>query len=186
VLDGVTVYNGTADVGAFTPATTLGVMQCGFSTFFDFISSSSAATLVWSWELAQPANGFGCASVNFLTGRWTAEDCGDSHLFACRSNSDYTSWTVGSVYSTRVTYDDNTICPPGYSFATPRTAGENTVLATKLANSKENVWISMNMYPNGTWSDVPTHAAATTSGATRITCTLALLIVGFIVNLLYI
>ena len=52
--------------------------------------------------LTMKTNGLSCASYNTKTGRWTAEDCGRvSHFFACRSNSNMSAWTVGTMSSTR-------------------------------------------------------------------------------------
>jgi len=174
-FEGLLIDNGTADVGAFSAGNALGVMECELTIFKDFITNKTAQILVWSWDLNQPDTSE-CASIDYSSGRWKTEQCGAvSHSFACRSNDDAHTWKISSSSSLR-DVDPSTVCPAGYSFSTPRTALENHLVieSMKQANIHENVWISMNKYPNGTWSTVPTIYAAdedkTESDATRIIC----------------
>jgi len=171
IFDGYLVYNGTVSTGAFNNASTVATMECEFTTFFDYISSNSAQKLVWSWDFNQP-EAHACGSISPTTGRWKAEDCFTvSHFFACCSNTNTSAWVIGSSSSERDTYDPTKVCPAGFSFSTPRTALENLYLFQQLrtAGASANVWISMNQYINGTWSDVATKDLATLEVSTSTT-----------------
>ncbi|KAJ5666653.1 hypothetical protein N7462_011062 [Penicillium macrosclerotiorum] len=139
-----------------------GITSCGMSpilnsTLFghtaddnvDYYRNFSLST-GWAWAIGEPqgANSGGgtedtpkfnrCAVMDVsLEGHWRATNCSEIRRGACRVGNSPFSWTLSNA---SMDYSDiSDTCPPGSSFAVPRTGLENTYLYTYLLTQPQDI-----------------------------------------------
>ena len=140
--------NTTLPIPALTNLTACGISPFLNTTLADTSASADSApylafahNTLWSWAPSEPANSTAtlCAALygGSSAGRWRATDCTAHHRAACRSTASPYTWHLTP---NLVTYAAAAAtCPPNTSFATPRTALENSYLyAAVLAASPAN------------------------------------------------
>ena len=104
----------------------------------------------WAWAIGEPegaASGGGtqgvpkfdrCAIMDLsLGGRWRATNCTQQRRGACRVGNSPFSWALST--SAVEYYDVSGVCPPGSSFAVPRTGLENTYLYKYLLTQPQSI-----------------------------------------------
>ena len=99
-----------------------------------------------------------CASTSPLTGLWSVTDCSTRLPSACRSSVSPYNWTLTP---NSISYSSSeSACEdiPGYVFAAPRTALENSYLTSAMRRGEDGgkergrVWIDLNaMDAEGCW-----------------------------------
>ncbi|OQD75290.1 hypothetical protein PENDEC_c007G00546 [Penicillium decumbens] len=104
----------------------------------------------WAWAIGEPQGAesgggtqgvpeFGrCAIMDLsLGGRWRATNCTEQRRGACRVGNSPFSWALSN--STVDFYHVSDMCPPGSSFAVPRTGLENTYLYKYLLTQPRSI-----------------------------------------------
>ncbi|KAJ5618407.1 hypothetical protein N7528_007050 [Penicillium herquei] len=138
------------------------MLACGMSpmlndTLFDQSANANidhyrnvSLSSSWAWAIGEPkgaATGGGsdgvapfdrCAIMDLtVSGHWRSTNCSDVRRGACRVGNSPYSWAL-----TNATADYSHIsnyCPPGSSFAVPRTALENTYLYKFLSDEPSSI-----------------------------------------------
>ncbi|KAK4544512.1 hypothetical protein LTR36_004084 [Oleoguttula mirabilis] len=98
-----------------------------------------AYATIWAWGQGEPRNNsdaaddgedddddFRCAALNATQGRWQAADCTRTHHGACRIAHQPYQWQISGSKGYYMKVSDG--CGDNTTFATPRTALENTYL----------------------------------------------------------
>lgn len=96
-----------------------------------------AYSAIWPWAPGQPRNAsdtdvannadLRCAALNATVGRWQVVDCTQNHYGACRVANQPYEWQIGHSKGPYMNVENG--CGDNTTFATPRTALENTYLA---------------------------------------------------------
>lgn len=102
----------------------------------------------WAWAIGEPqgaSTGGGtentpsfdrCAIMDLSSqGRWRATNCSVTRRGACRIGNSPFSWTLSNATAEYANVSDT--CPPGSTFAVPRTGLENTYLYKYLLTQPE-------------------------------------------------
>lgn len=162
--NGVPVQNGASTestLGSITD-TISGITSCGISPVLNSTLFGQTADVNidpyrnvslstgWAWGIGEPqgaATGGGthgqpefdrCAVMDLsLNGRWRSTNCTEQRRGACRVGSSPFTWQLSN---SAVGYRNaSSTCPPGTSFAVPRTALENTYLFRHLLTESPSV-----------------------------------------------
>jgi len=110
------------------------------------------------WGTGEPHGGTGsghCAQMQIFTGSWSNNSCESYLRFACQSLSNPLNWTTSAAMGPW--QRGISMCAPGYQFAVPKNAQQNTALWTAMRSAgATTVWLNFTdaMAP-GKWSGLP-------------------------------
>lgn len=110
--------------------------------------ADNVLSTIWSWDVDEPnpVNGYRCAAIQGINGRWIAYDCAESLRVACRLATNPNQWVLTKdsyIYDRALS-----ACPQNYVFDIPRIPRQNIVLRQEmiLQNlTEDKVWLNLNL-----------------------------------------